>query len=383
MAEDTQPSADLRYEQAACGLLATAADGTILQVNATLCRWLEYSRDALLGRKVQDLLTMGGKIFHQTHCAPLLQMQGFVAEVQIDMLQQDGTRLPMLVNIVRHQHGEVTTDEFAVLMATDRRSYERELLIARKNAEAALEARLVAEDLLLSDTTKSAHDSRLLMQHLEQEMASLKQERDRMLEQQASREAENQQLEDMNKALTHQIHQVNSIQSTLQEQAMRDHLTGLYNRRHFETHLDVLLQESGTCSLITVAILDLDFFKHVNDTYGHGFGDAVLMHFARLVESNLRKSDILCRYGGEEFCVLLLGASATEAASRITDIAAQYRSLIIGLDLQQLSGCTFSAGIAEYPRHGDNRNALLRCADTALYAAKAAGRNQSSIAVDN
>lgn len=145
MTEGTLPSPDLLYEQAACGLLATTASGIILRVNATLCRWLNYNCDDLLGRKVEDLFAMGGKVFHQTHCMPLLQIQGSVAEVQLDLLQQDGTRLPMLINIVRRHHGNMTVDEFAMFMATDRRSYERELLVARRSAEAALDARLDAE----------------------------------------------------------------------------------------------------------------------------------------------------------------------------------------------------------------------------------------------
>ncbi len=232
-------------------------------------------------------------------------------------------------------------------------------------------------------TSKSARDSRLLMRHLEKEMKSLKEERDMALERQAAREAENQHLESLNKELTHQIHHVNSMRTTLQEQAIRDHLTGLYNRRHFETCLNAMLHESGKKFPITVVLLDLDLFKHVNDTYGHAFGDEVLVRFAWLVEHNLRSSDMLCRYGGEEFCVLLRDVTRNEAATRIAGIAAQYRALVIELEQHRLTGCTFSAGIAEYPRHGATRNELLMRADTALYAAKAAGRNRSMIAADD
>ena len=232
-------------------------------------------------------------------------------------------------------------------------------------------------------TSKSARDSRLLMRHLEKEMKNLKEERDMALERQAAREAENLHLESLNKELTHQIHHVNSIQTTLQEQAIRDHLTGLYNRRHFETCLNAMLHESSKKFPITVVLLDLDLFKHVNDTYGHAFGDEVLVRFAWLVEHNLRSSDMLCRYGGEEFCVLLRDVTRNEAASRIAGIAAQYHALVIELEQHRLTGCTFSAGIAEYPRHGATRNELLMRADTALYAAKAAGRNRSMIAADD
>ncbi|MBC7514507.1 MAG: diguanylate cyclase [Herminiimonas sp.] len=232
-------------------------------------------------------------------------------------------------------------------------------------------------------TSKSARDSRLLMRHLEKEMKNLKQERDLALARQAAREAENAQLETLNKELTHQIHHVNSIQSTLQEQANRDHLTGLYNRRHFETCLNAMLHESSGSFPITVVLLDLDLFKRVNDSHGHAFGDEVLVRFAWLVEHSLRSTDMLCRYGGEEFCVLLRDVTCDEAASRIAEIAEQYSALVIERDAIRVSGCTFSAGIAEYPRHGATRNELLMRADTALYAAKNAGRSCSMIAIDD
>ena len=140
------PSDGALFEHAACGLLVAAIDGTILRANLTFYQWLGRAADEVTGKKrVQDFFTMGGQVFHQTHCAPLLQVQGSVAEVQIDMLHSDHSRLPMLMNIVRRRHGEGTLDEYAFFIATDRRSYEKELLIARRAAEAALEARLGAE----------------------------------------------------------------------------------------------------------------------------------------------------------------------------------------------------------------------------------------------
>ena len=230
-------------------------------------------------------------------------------------------------------------------------------------------------------SSKSARDSRLLMRHLEKEMKGLKEERDSALEKHAAREADNQKLESLNKELTHQIHHVNSLQKSLTEQAIRDHLTGLYNRRHFETCLNAVLHESSGKFPIAVVILDLDFFKRVNDSFGHPFGDEVLVQFARLVEGNLRGSDMLCRYGGEEFCMLLRDADGVMATNKIAGIARKYRALVIKHGDHTLTGCTFSAGIAEYPQHGTSRNELLMRADTALYAAKIAGRNQSMVAL--
>ena len=229
-------------------------------------------------------------------------------------------------------------------------------------------------------SSKSARDSRLLLRNLEREMRSLKDERDKALELQAMRESENQQLEHLNRELAHQILHVNSLQDSLKEQAIRDHLTGLYNRRHFETCLNAILHEAGDTFPLVVVILDLDFFKRVNDTYGHGFGDEVLIQFARLVEGQLRGSDMLCRYGGEEFCLLLREADSALALHKMDDIALRYRQLLISQGAHRLSACTFSAGIAEYPRHGAGRHELLMRADSALYAAKLAGRDRVMVA---
>ena len=161
---------------------------------------------------------------------------------------------------------------------------------------------------------------------------------------------------------------------------MRDHLTGLYNRRHFESCLNAILHEANGDEPVAIIIIDLDFFKRINDTYGHNFGDEVLIQFARLVEGQLRGSDMVCRYGGEEFCLLLRQADSLVAARKVDDIAARYRQLLIRQAPHGVSGCTFSAGIAEYPLHGAGRHELLMRADSALYAAKQAGRDRSMIA---
>ncbi|MGB8419767.1 PAS domain S-box protein [Paraburkholderia sp.] len=140
------PSSDALYEHAACGLLVTAPDGRILRVNATFCGWLGYSAAELEEAKpMQDLLTAGGKVFYQTHWSPLLQMQGSVAEVKLNMMHRDGHTVPMLLNAVRRSHGESSCVEVAVLIVADRHKYEQELLLARRNAEASLAAHQLAQ----------------------------------------------------------------------------------------------------------------------------------------------------------------------------------------------------------------------------------------------
>jgi phosphoserine phosphatase RsbU/P len=124
------------YDHAACGLLVTDADGTIRIVNATFCEWTGYAREQLIGRrKLQDLLTTGGRIFHQTHWAPLLQIQGSVAEVKLDLIHASGEVKPMILNAVARVAGNVVRHEIAAFSAEDRHRYERELLQARRRAE--------------------------------------------------------------------------------------------------------------------------------------------------------------------------------------------------------------------------------------------------------
>jgi sigma-B regulation protein RsbU (phosphoserine phosphatase) len=134
------PDGEALYEEAPCGLMLTDTDGTIRRVNATFCRWIGAQAAALVGRtRVQQLLTMGGRIFHQTHWAPLLQIQGSVAEVKLDVLHRDGRRLPMLMNAIRRAHGGQLFDELSMVIAEDRHAYERELLQARRRAEQLLQ----------------------------------------------------------------------------------------------------------------------------------------------------------------------------------------------------------------------------------------------------
>lgn len=137
-------------DEAPCGLLVTALDGTILKVNATFCEWIGVAREALVGQKrIQDLFTMGGRIFHQTHWAPALQMQGSLAEVKFDVRHRDGKNIPMILNARRRKRAEGEFDEIAAFVAEDRNRYERELMSARKKADALLEAEREAQRLLM------------------------------------------------------------------------------------------------------------------------------------------------------------------------------------------------------------------------------------------
>jgi PAS domain S-box-containing protein len=136
MSQDEDP-VDL-YENAPCGYLSIAADGSIVNANGTLLRWTGFTRQDLVGaRRFIDLLSVGGRVFYETHFQPLLRMQGFVREVAFDLVCANGSRLPVLVNAAQRQTGETSevVTRITVFDATDRRRYERELMLARNKAE--------------------------------------------------------------------------------------------------------------------------------------------------------------------------------------------------------------------------------------------------------
>ncbi|MES9520568.1 PP2C family protein-serine/threonine phosphatase [Streptomyces capoamus] len=141
-----EDSAEELYESAPCGYLSTLMDGTIAKINTTLLQWLGLDREAVVGRmRFTDLLTVGGKLYHETHFAPLLRMQGEISGIALEIKQATGDRIPVLVSsVVKHgSTGEPLLVRTTVFDARDRRSYEEELLRRRKDAE---EARRQAEE---------------------------------------------------------------------------------------------------------------------------------------------------------------------------------------------------------------------------------------------
>lgn len=146
---EESPSSEILFDKAACGLIWANTDGLILRANGTACRWLGYDESELSRQlRMPDMLPIGARLFHHTHCLPILQVKGSVAEIQVDLRNRSGERLPMLINIMRVEENGRAFDQWALFKASDRRAYERELLTARKTAEAALAARQEAETQL-------------------------------------------------------------------------------------------------------------------------------------------------------------------------------------------------------------------------------------------
>ena len=130
-------SPEALFDDAACGLARTTAEGVFIRVNTMFCIWTGYGPEELVGRlRLQDLLTMGGRIFHQTHWSPLLQMQDSISEVKLEVVHRSGKAVPMLMNAFRRKRSDVVIHDIAVYVVRDRDRYERELVLSQKKLEA-------------------------------------------------------------------------------------------------------------------------------------------------------------------------------------------------------------------------------------------------------
>ena len=167
------------------------------------------------------------------------------------------------------------------------------------------------------------------------------------------------------------------LQETLRSRSERDPLTDLYNRRHLELSAERELARAGRHGHpLTFLMLDVDHFKLFNDTHGHDAGDAVLREVAHVLKRHTRTEDIACRYGGEEFLLVLPGCPLEDAYQKAEAIREAIAQLRVSAGGAVLSRVTASLGIGCFPQHGDRLDELIRAADAALYKAKAAGRNQ-------
>jgi diguanylate cyclase (GGDEF)-like protein len=171
------------------------------------------------------------------------------------------------------------------------------------------------------------------------------------------------------------------LKETLHNQSIRDALTGLYNRRFLEDSLSRELARAGRQQRpLAVLMFDVDHFKRFNDSHGHPGGDALLSAVGKLLRQECRAADIPCRYGGEEFTVIMPETDAAAAQVQAERIRHAVAALAVRHEGRPLSAVTASLGIAVFPQHASLQDALLDAADEALYRAKAGGRNQVQLA---
>ena len=178
-----------------------------------------------------------------------------------------------------------------------------------------------------------------------------------------------------------------NLRARLEEESIRDGLTHLFNRRFMEIALErelrLAARRKGELSLL---MLDIDHFKRFNDTFGHEAGDQILREVSEILRESVRTEDIVCRYGGEEFLVILPGMGAEASFHRAEDIRQRVSKMRLDFHREAPKEVTISIGVSTYPQAGQAVEELVRSADRALYSAKERGRNrvvaaESAIAV--
>jgi diguanylate cyclase (GGDEF)-like protein len=190
--------------------------------------------------------------------------------------------------------------------------------------------------------------------------------------------AENKLIE-LNEELHSQLDQITDLQEDLRQQAIRDALTGVHNRRYLTEVTEKELSRAERHQYpVSFILVDLDHFKDINDTYGHQAGDRVLIAIADLLCRETRRSDVVCRYGGEEFLLMLPETNLETALQRAENLRQAIAKANISHETHTLH-LTASIGVTMYPAHGKDLDELFKNVDTAMYQSKNSGRNQVSV----
>ncbi|NEU64793.1 sensor domain-containing diguanylate cyclase [Paenibacillus sp. ALJ109b] len=322
---------DIQLDMAPCGYFSIADSGIIQSINQTLLTLLGYERNELLGRHMESTMSVTNKLFFHTYFYPYIQLYGHVDEMYFSFRTSDQQDVPVLLNGVRRtRNGESVIDCVVVVM--------------RKRIE--------HEKDIMNTKTK--------LQELYQ----------------ATNEA-NQELERLHEEYKVKQQALIKVNDQLEMMASTDLLTGLKNRRFFQDKmLESLALFQETQCVFSLLVVDIDHFKHINDTYGHPIGDLVLGNLAGLLQSVSRSTDVVARYGGEEFVIILADCDRQQAVT----IAERYRSQIASADWGEYN-ITVSIGAATVSQE-DTEQSLFQKADQALYASKTGGRNRVTHAAE-
>lgn len=316
-----------RINNAPCGFMSLNHEGVIVYVNNTISRWLGTTKEALLHQHFEFLLSKVSKIMFHSYFYPTIALQNRVEEMIIKLNNTDGLAHPYILNARKITvNGEAFID-CAFIQMDKRVIYEKDLIETRKLTQQALKKK---EDAFL-------------------------------------------ELENIYKEIEHKQLILEEMNRGLEKLSTIDQLTGVYNRHFFENsiqlQLELFMKKRNVFSLI---IVDIDFFKKVNDTYGHLVGDAVLARLAILLKEYTKDKGDVIRYGGEEFVLILPHMDQYESlefAKNINKKVEQQRFTDVG-------SITISLGVATVSE-SDSVSTLFKRADDALYFAKNNGRNQA------
>lgn len=316
---------DIRLRKAPCGFLSTNDEGKIVEVNETFLRWISYTEQQLLGQHVEMLLSPTNKLMFHSYFYPTIQLKNIVEEFFLSMRDSNKKSVPFLMNAKRYMRDGEEVIDYILMKMQHRLEYEREVQSLKIQAEEAYEKKSQAFD------------------HLEQIYAEIEQKQNELM----------------------------AINLGLIELSNTDKLTGLYNRRYFSQKMSEFIRAFDMEHVqFSLLIIDIDHFKNVNDTYGHQFGDIILEQLAQLLKEVVGEQGVVCRFGGEEFTIILIGHSQ-QVADDINKRAA-------AKEWPHIHKLTVSVGMANFTEHDDEQS-LIQRADEALYYSKEHGRNRVTI----
>lgn len=316
-----------RLDFAPCGYVSIKDDGTIVCINQTLLTLLDYKMDDVKGKLIYKILTKPSQSFYQLYFLPMITIEEKVEEMHLTLETKDGSHIPILLSAVRRKWDGIIVNECILFPMKQRHAYEQAMLLAKKTAE---------------DSERSKKEALMELEKVQKEL-------------------ENKQTELL------------QLNEKLQKLAMTDELTSLYNRRIYKRELTENLSiYKKTRIPFSLLMVDIDYFKDINDTYGHVTGDQILKALAQMLVTQSRKQDVVARYGGEEFAIILTNTTVADSIQIAERIRKSVEEAI--WDISSLS-LTISAGIAT-SREGDTRKIIQTRADEALYRSKHNGRNQ-------
>ena len=315
---------DERLNHAPCGYISMTQEGVIVDVNDTFLQMVKYEREDLVQKHIESIMSTANKFVFHTYFYPYIRLNGHVEEMFLSLQDSKGIAVPVLLNGSKFELNGLEMIDCVCVSMGKRIDYEQEIRFAKRQIEDAFR------------------------------------EKDQALE----------ELQQLHLEIEQKQKELIELNIGLEKLAMTDKLTGLKNRRFFHKKLEelILLFENYN-KPFSICVIDIDFFKKVNDTWGHQTGDKVLVQLAIIAESTVRKKDTIVRYGGEEFIIILPQTTIGESK-----IEAEKLRAAIEDATWETGKITVSIGISTFTLE-DNESTIIEKADQALYASKENGRN--------